>query len=85
MLSAGAYAPAKCEPGFAAAWDAALTARHDDRRPTAAKLIDALSNAELMRRLRTCEAKLEARPRGRRRATKQALGAELSRLRHRRF
>ena len=64
MSSAGAYALAKREPDFAAAWDAALTARDDDRRATLAKPLEALGNAALLRRLRRLEAKLNARPKG---------------------
>ncbi len=52
MSVAGAYALAKRDPAFAAAWDAALAARTGDR-PVAVADIMTLSTAELMRRLRS--------------------------------
>ena len=64
MSSAGAYALAKREPGFAAAWDAALVACDADRRSVTAKPLEALGNTALLRRLRILETKLNARPKG---------------------
>ena len=64
MSVAGAYALAKREPEFAAAWDAALAARETDRQPVPAKPSEKLSDGELMRKLSTLKAALDARPRG---------------------
>ena len=64
MSSAGAYALAKREPQFAAAWDAALAAHDDDRRSVPAKPLDALSDATLLRQLRRLQTRLDAHPKG---------------------
>ena len=64
MSSAGAYALAKRDPDFAAAWDAALAARDVDHWGAGPQRTDLLDDTALIRRLRAASAKLNARPRG---------------------
>lgn len=66
MSRGSAYALARRDPDFAAAWDAALVGRDADRwsRRPVRKPVEALSDGALIRRLCRADAARHARPRG---------------------